>query len=189
MENEKHEIVEKIIALNANKMQISDRKKELEEQYNEVAGIYNSAIKKIETKKDRRGGCGCIISLLIGGITFIVVAGLGIAASIYSSNDFAEFLFIPLGAIGGLLAGVSLTARLVNNKFLFGDYSQAKEKVKQKHPVVVEYENICEEEENVTKEIDDLKKREQQYNKKIKGYLQAVTSAQNSIKKQIAALK
>lgn len=189
LENEKHEIVEKIIALNANKMQISDRKKELEKQYNEVAGIYNSAIKKIETKEDRRGGCGCIISLLIGGITFIVVAGLGIAASIYSSNDFAEFLFIPLGAIGGLLAGVSLTARLVNNKFLFGDYSQAKEKVKQKHPVVVEYENICEEEENVTKEIDDLKKREQQYNKKIKGYLQAVTSAQNSIKKQIAALK
>lgn len=189
LENEKHEIVEKIIALNANKMQISDRKKELEEQYNEVAGIYNSAIKKIETKEDRRGGCGCIISLLIGGIIFIVVAGLGIAASIYSSNDFAEFLFIPLGAIGGLLAGVSLTARLVNNKFLFGDYSQAKEKVKQKHPVVVEYENICEEEENVTKEIDDLKKREQQYNKKIKGYLQAVTSAQNSIKKQIAALK
>ena len=189
LENEKHEIVEKIIALNANKMQISDRKKELEKQYNEVAGIYNSAIKKIETKEDRRGGCGCIISLLIGGITFIVVAGLGIAASIYSSNNFAEFLFIPLGAIGGLLAGVSLTARLVNNKFLFGDYSQAKEKVKQKHPVVVEYENICEEEENVTKEIDDLKKREQQYNKKIKGYLQAVTSAQNSIKKQIAALK
>lgn len=189
LENEKHEIVEKIIVLNANKIQISDRKKELEKQYNEVAGIYNSAIKKIETKEDRRGGCGCIISLLIGGITFIVVAGLGIAASIYSSNNFAEFLFIPLGAIGGLLAGVSLTARLVNNKFLFGDYSQAKEKVKQKHPVVVEYENICEEEENVTKEIDDLKKREQQYNKKIKGYLQAVTSAQNSIKKQIAALK
>lgn len=189
LENEKHEIVEKIIALNANKMQISDRKKELEEQYNEVAGIYNSAMKKIETKADRRGGCGCIISLLIGGITFIVVAGLGIAASIYSSNDFAEFLFLPLGVIGGLLAGVSLIARLVNIEFFFGGCSQAKEKVKKKYPVVVEYENICEEEENVTKEIDDLKKSEQQYNKKIKGYLQAVTSAQNSIKKQIAALK
>lgn len=191
LENEKHEIVEKIIALNANKMQISDRKKELEEQYNEVAEIYSSAIKKIETKEDRRDGCGCIISFLTGVITFIVVAGLGIAAAIYSSNHFvnAEFLFIFLGIIGGLIAGILLTVRLVDSKFLFGDYSQAKEKVKQKYPVVVEYENICEEEENVTKEIDDLKKREQEYNKKIKGYLQAVTSAQNSIKKQIAALK
>ena len=61
--------------------------------------------------------------------------------------------------------------------------------MKKKYPVVVEYKNICEEEENITKEIDDLKKSEQQYNTNIKGYLQAVTSAQNSIKKQIAALK
>lgn len=193
LENEKHEIVEKIIALNANKMQISDRKKELEEQYNEVAGIYNSAIKKIETKKNRREGVGEIISLGIWGITALAGLVFGIAVPVIyfpkASSGIAVISFLLLSLIVGVVGGFLLSIRFGDIKFFFGDYSQAKEKVKQKYPVVVEYENICEEEENVTKEIDDMKKREQQYNKKIKGYLQAVTSAQNSIKKQIAALK
>ena len=193
LENEKHEIVEKIIALNANKMQISDRKKELEEQYNEVAGIYSSAMKKIDNKKDRREGAGCIISLGIWAITALAGLVLGIAIPIIyfpkDSPSIAWVLFILFSLAVGVGGGFFLSLCFADIKFFFGDYSQAKEKVKQKYPVVVEYENICEEEENVAKEIDDLKKREQQYNKKIKGYLQAVTSAQNSIKKQIAALK
>ena len=193
LENEKHEIVEKIIALNANKMQISDRKKELEEQYNEVAGIYSSAMKKIENKKDRREGAGCIISLGIWGITALAGLVLGIAIPIIyfpkDSPSIAWVLFILFSLAVGVGGGFFLSSCFTDIKFFFGDYSQAKEKVKQKYPVVVEYENICEEEENVAKEIDDLKKSEQQYNTKIKGYLQAVTSAQNSIKKQIAALK
>lgn len=193
LENEKHEIVEKIIALNANKMQISDRKKELEEQYNEVAGIYSSAMKKIENKKDRREGAGCIISLGIWGITALAGLVLGIAIPIIyfpkDSPSIAWVLFILFSLAVGVGGGFFLSLCFTDIKFFFGDYSQAKEKVKQKYPVVVEYENICEEEENVAKEIDDLKKSEQQYNTNIKGYLQAVTSAQNSIKKQIAALK
>lgn len=193
LENEKHEIVKKIIALNANKMQISDRKKELEEQYNEVAGIYSSAMKKIENKKDRREGAGCIISLGIWGITALAGLVLGIAIPIIyfpkDSPSIAWVLFILFSLAVGVGGGFFLSLCFTDIKFFFGDYTQAKEKVKQKYPVVVEYENICEEEENVAKEIDDLKKSEQQYNTKIKGYLQAVTSAQNSIKKQIAALK
>lgn len=193
LENEKHEIVEKIIALNANKMQISDRKKELEKQYNEVAGIYNSAMKKIETKKDRREGVGEIISLGIWGITALAGLVLGIAVPVIyfpkDSSGIAVISFWLLSLIVGVVGGFLLSARFEDIKFFFGDYSQAKEKVKKKYPVVVEYQNICEEEENITKEIDDLKKSEQQYNTNIKGYLQAVTSAQNSIKKQIAALK
>ena len=193
LENEKHEIVEKIIALNANKIQISDRKKELEKQYNEVAGIYNSAMKKIETKKDRREGVGDIISLGIWGITALAGLVLGIAVPVIyfpnNSSGIAVISFLLLSLIVGVVGGFLLSMRFGDNKFFFGDYSQAKEKVKKKYPVVVEYQNICEEEENITKEIDDLKKSEQQYNTNIKGYLQAVTSAQNSIKKQIAALK
>lgn len=193
LENEKHEIVEKIIALNANKIQISDRKKELEKQYNEVAGIYNSAMKKIETKKDRREGVGDIISLGICGITALAGLVLGIAVPVIyfpnNSSGIAVISFLLLSLIVGVVGGFLLSMRFGDIKFFFGDYSQAKEKVKKKYPVVVEYQNICEEEENITKEIDDLKKSEQQYNTNIKGYLQAVTSAQNSIKKQIAALK
>lgn len=193
LENEKHEIVEKIIALNANKIQISDRKKELEKQYNEVAGIYNSAMKKIETKKDRREGVGDIISLGIWGITALAGLVLGIAVPVIyfpnNSSGIAVISFLLLSLIVGVVGGFLLSMRFGDIKFFFGDYSQAKEKVKKKYPVVVEYQNICEEEENITKEIDDLKKSEQQYNTNIKGYLQAVTSAQNSIKKQIAALK
>lgn len=193
LENEKHEIVEKIIALNANKIQISDRKKELEKQYNEVAGIYNSAMKKIETKKDRREGGGDIISLGIWGITALAGLVLGIAVPVIyfpnNSSGIAVISFLLLSLIVGVVGGFLLSMRFGDIKFFFGDYSQAKEKVKKKYPVVVEYQNICEEEENITKEIDDLKKSEQQYNTNIKGYLQAVTSAQNSIKKQIAALK
>ena len=189
----KHEIVEKIIALNANKIQISDRKKELEKQYNEVAGIYNSAMKKIETKKDRREGVGDIISLGIWGITALAGLVLGIAVPVIyfpnNSSGIAVISFLLLSLIVGVVGGFLLSMRFGDIKFFFGDYSQAKEKVKKKYPVVVEYQNICEEEENITKEIDDLKKSEQQYNTNIKGYLQAVTSAQNSIKKQIAALK
>ena len=193
LENEKHEIVEKIIALNANKIQNSDRKKELEKQYNEVAGIYNSAMKKIETKKDRREGVGDIISLGIWGITALAGLVLGIAVPVIyfpnNSSGIAVISFLLLSLIVGVVGGFLLSMRFGDIKFFFGDYSQAKEKVKKKYPVVVEYQNICEEEENITKEIDDLKKSEQQYNTNIKGYLQAVTSAQNSIKKQIAALK
>ena len=193
LENEKHEIVEKIIALNANKIQISDRKKELEKQYNEVAGIYNSAMKKIETKKDRREGVGDIISLGIWGITALAGLVLGIAVPVIyfpnNSSGIAVISFLLLSLIVGVVGGFLLSIRFGDIKFFFGDYSQAKEKVKKKYPVVVEYQNICEEEENITKEIDDLKKSEQQYITNIKGYLQAVTSAQNSIKKQIAALK
>lgn len=193
LENEKHEIVEKIIALNANKIQISDRKKELEKQYNEVAGIYNSAMKKIETKKDRREGVGDIISLGIWGITALAGLVLGIAVPVIyfpnNSSGIAVISFLLLSLIVGVVGGFLLSMRFGDIKFFFGDYSQEKEKVKKKYPVVVEYQNICEEEENITKEIDDLKKSEQQYNTNIKGYLQAVTSAQNSIKKQIAALK
>lgn len=193
LENEKHEIVEKIIALNANKIQISDRKKELEKQYNEVAGIYNSAMKKIETKKDRREGVGDIISLGIWGITALAGLVLGIAVPVIyfpnNSSGIAVISFLLLSLIVGVVGGFLLSMRFGDIKFFFGDYSQAKEKVKKKYPVVVEYQNICEEEENITKEIGDLKKSEQQYNTNIKGYLQAVTSAQNSIKKQIAALK
>lgn len=134
LENEKHEIVEKIIALNANKIQISDRKKELEKQYNEVAGIYNSAMKKIETKKDRREGVGDIISLGIWGITALAGLVLGIAVPVIyfpnNSSGIAVISFLLLSLIVGVVGGFLLSMRFGDIKFFFGDYSQAKEKVK-----------------------------------------------------------
>lgn len=134
LENEKHEIVEKIIVLNANKIQISDRKKELEKQYNEVAGIYNSAMKKIETKKDRREGVGDIISLGIWGITALAGLVLGIAVPVIyfpnNSSGIAVISFLLLSLIVGVVGGFLLSIRFGDIKFFFGDYSQAKEKVK-----------------------------------------------------------
>ena len=121
LENEKHEIVEKIIALNANKIQISDRKKELEKQYNEVAGIYNSAMKKIETKKDRREGVGDIISLGIWGITALAGLVLGIAVPVIyfpnNSSGIAVISFLLLSLIVGVVGGFLLSMRFGDIKF------------------------------------------------------------------------
>lgn len=82
MENEKHEIVEKIIALNANKIQISDRK---------------------------------------------------VVPIIYFPNNSSGIAFISfwlLSLIVGVVGGFLLSVRFGDIKFFFGDYSQAKEKVK-----------------------------------------------------------